>query len=227
MNKFKTILSFPVDLYFSMIQALPGSIGNKLRYYYWKSRLGHLGHGSIISEGVRIDHPKNVFIGDDCHIDRYSILIAGVPRSSRKTADLENQHYNHSPGEIHIGRTVHVAPFTLINGIGGISIGNYSGIASGAKLYSYSHHYRNTTKSDGIQYLFANRAKKENQFMLRGPIVVEDFCAVGLNAIVFPGVHIGKGSWVGAGAVVSKDIGERKIYTNLEEKSIDGLSLPY
>ena len=37
-------------------------------------------------------------------------------------------------------------------------------------------------------------------------IVIEDDCWIGANAIILPGVHIGRGAVIGAGAVVTKDI---------------------
>lgn len=40
------------------------------------------------------------------------------------------------------------------------------------------------------------------------PIVMEDDCWVGANATILPGVTIGKGSVVAAGAVVCKNVGE-------------------
>ena len=39
-----------------------------------------------------------------------------------------------------------------------------------------------------------------------GPVVIEDFVWLGPRAIVLPGVTIGKGAVVAAGAVVTKDV---------------------
>ena len=38
------------------------------------------------------------------------------------------------------------------------------------------------------------------------PVVVEDWADIGVNAVILPGVTIGRGSIVGAGAVVTKDV---------------------
>ena len=38
------------------------------------------------------------------------------------------------------------------------------------------------------------------------PVVIDDYVWLGPNVIVLPGVHIGEGAVVGAGAVVTKDI---------------------
>lgn len=39
-----------------------------------------------------------------------------------------------------------------------------------------------------------------------GPIIIEDNCVVGQNAILFPNIRIGKNSIVGAGSVVINDV---------------------
>lgn len=42
--------------------------------------------------------------------------------------------------------------------------------------------------------------------MTKAPICVEDYAWIATNAMILPGVVIGKGAVVGAGAVVSKDV---------------------
>lgn len=49
----------------------------------------------------------------------------------------------------------------------------------------------------------------ENRILTRGgghPIVIEDDVWIGANSIILPGVRIGRGSVIGAGSVVTKDI---------------------
>jgi acetyltransferase-like isoleucine patch superfamily enzyme len=38
------------------------------------------------------------------------------------------------------------------------------------------------------------------------PVFIEDDCWIGGNVVILPGVRIGKGSTVGAGSIVTKDI---------------------
>ncbi len=40
------------------------------------------------------------------------------------------------------------------------------------------------------------------------PPILEDDCAIGAGAVILPGVRIGRGALVGAGAVVTHDVGE-------------------
>ncbi|SEG18586.1 acyltransferase [Flavobacterium urumqiense] len=75
-----------------------------------------------------------------------------------------------------------------------ITIGNYVCINDGVKLLSASHDV-----SDSLW-----RHKKS-------PIYIGDYAWIATNAIVLPGVKIGRGAVVGAGAVVSKDVNDYSI----------------
>ena len=52
------------------------------------------------------------------------------------------------------------------------------------------------------------------------PVVVEDWADIGTNAVILPGVRIGKGAIVGAGAVVSKDIPQFTVAAGVPAKVI-------
>lgn len=45
-----------------------------------------------------------------------------------------------------------------------------------------------------------------------GEIIIDDDCWIGACAIILKGVHIGQGSIIGAGAIVTKDIPPYSIY---------------
>ena len=62
-------------------------------------------------------------------------------------------------------------------------------ISDGAKLLSGSHNI-----NDPVWRL------------IRKPIFIDDYVWIATNAIILPGVSIGKGAVIGAGAVVSKDV---------------------
>jgi acetyltransferase-like isoleucine patch superfamily enzyme len=38
------------------------------------------------------------------------------------------------------------------------------------------------------------------------PVIIEDDCDLGVGVVVLPGVRIGKGAQIGAGAVVAEDV---------------------
>ncbi|MET0332869.1 MAG: acyltransferase [Rhizobacter sp.] len=94
----------------------------------------------------------------------------------------------------HVGR-LEVGEGSLINrGVyldnrGGITIGRHVSIAHDARLYTMGH--------DPHDPIFATKA---------APIRLDDHAVVFAGAMLMPGVHLGQGAVVMAGAVVTKDV---------------------
>jgi len=66
--------------------------------------------------------------------------------------------------------------------------------------------------NDGVILLTASHNVKDPLWQhIKAPIIIDDYAWVATNAIILPGVHIGKGAVVGAGAVVSKNVGAYEI----------------
>jgi len=80
--------------------------------------------------------------------------------------------------------------FTHIFGGGGVSIGARTMISAACSISSSTH----------------PKAIARRKELLGGPVTIGEDCWLGTGAIVLPGVNIGKGSIIGAGAVVSRDI---------------------
>lgn len=85
---------------------------------------------------------------------------------------------------------VGINAFTHIFGAGGVHIGARTRISTGCSIASITHSEEIATRDRGIEL----------------PVIIEEDCWLGTGAIVLPGVHIGRGSIIGAGAVVTKDI---------------------
>lgn len=75
-----------------------------------------------------------------------------------------------------------------------ISLGNNVLVAAGARMITRKH---------GFAEL--DRPMAEQGYS-NAPIVIEDDVWIGFQAVILPGVTIGKGSIVGAGAVVTRDV---------------------
>ncbi|MCX4313573.1 MAG: DapH/DapD/GlmU-related protein [Clostridia bacterium] len=59
-----------------------------------------------------------------------------------------------------------------------------------------------------VNHNFDNRVGNINtQGTTARGIIIEDDVWIGVNAVILDGVHIGKGAVIGAGAVVTKNIG--------------------
>jgi len=160
---------------------MPGAIGMKARQLIYRRRLGRLGEGSLIDLGVEVTSPKNIEIGRFTLIDKYCLLYAGE-------------------GRIEIGHRCHIAPFVIIYGTGGVSIDDYSGVASGAKLFSISEW------PGGGKRLAGPMIPQEQRGLRAAPIRLERDTMVGANTVVMPGVTIGEGAIVGSNSVVTRDI---------------------
>lgn len=65
----------------------------------------------------------------------------------------------------------------------------------------------NVCINDGAMLLTASHDIRSKSWKVKtGEIVVGDFVWIATNAIILPGVHLGRGAVVGAGAVVSKNV---------------------
>jgi len=79
-----------------------------------------------------------------------------------------------------------------------IRIGNHVTIANGVGFGTH----------DGGTWIFRNEIQDIQVF---GPVVIEDNCVIGQNAIILGNVRIGRNSIVGAGSVVISDVPENTI----------------
>jgi acetyltransferase-like isoleucine patch superfamily enzyme len=175
-----------------------------LRRLYWGLRLRHLGRKVVFGRNVHIYHPRWVSIGDTCWIDDDVTLIAGPPGHASRMKRIAD----HGPeeGSLEIGPRCHVAVGVVIQAHGGVRVGAETGLASGSRVYSLSHHYRNSDDpGDRTRYIFGPCVEPKRQFLLVGPVVLGEGTALGLNAVVLPGAFLGDFSWVATGAVFSGD----------------------
>jgi maltose O-acetyltransferase len=107
---------------------------------------------------------------------------------------------NEIDGEVYIGdgRDISIGNNCQINRgcrLGNITIGNFVMIGPDV-LFIYQLH-----RTDAIDTPMMLQGKIECS-----PIVIEDDVWIGSRAIIMPGIHIQKGSIIGAGAVVTKDV---------------------
>ena len=78
-----------------------------------------------------------------------------------------------------------------------ITIGRNVSIAPGVILVTDS-------SPSNSAFLMENQAVKST--ILRAPITIEDDSWIGAGVVILPGVHVGKGAIIGAGAVVIDDV---------------------
>jgi acetyltransferase-like isoleucine patch superfamily enzyme len=95
----------------------------------------------------------------------------------------------YSPRAITIGRNTIVNNDILLDGRAGLHIGNNVSISEGTAVFTLEHDLDSPD--------FASRG---------GPVQIHDYVFIGARAIILPGIILGKGSAVGAGSVVTRDV---------------------
>lgn len=95
-------------------------------------------------------------------------------------------------GDVKVGKNTFVGPFCILDGGGGLKIGEFCSIAAGVQIYTHhSVKWANSGGEESLQY---------------APVVIEDYCYIGPNSVISMGVTIGKGAIVGACSFVNKDV---------------------
>lgn len=201
-----------LEIFCSLIEAViggvPGTVGRRIRFSYYKKRLKYLGKNSVIDGGVRILNPEFVSIGENTWIDNYVVIIAGPPSARfRNISRRDNHSFKGLEGEVVIGNNCHIAISSVIQGHGGVQIGDNSTVASGGKVYSMTHHYANLDDpEDPTLYHFSSMVPASSQALVVSPAVMGRGTGLGLNSVLLPGGTISEGSWVGANSLVLKTV---------------------
>jgi len=107
------------------------------------------------------------------------------------------------PAGIVIGEDTIVGDHVFLDGRAPLVIGNHVDIASSVMIYNSEH---DLEKED-----FSARTE---------PVEISDYVFIGPRVIILPGLKIGKGAVIAAGAVVTKDVPEFMIVGGVPAKEI-------
>lgn len=107
------------------------------------------------------------------------------------------------PKNIVIGEDTIVGDHAFLDGRASLKVGNHVDIASSVMIYNSEHDLESETF----------RAREEK-------VEIGDYVFIGPRAIILPGVKIGKGSVVAAGAVVTKNVPDFTIFGGVPAKKI-------
>jgi acetyltransferase-like isoleucine patch superfamily enzyme len=115
-------------------------------------------------------------------------------------------------GDPDIGTGTWIGAFTVIDGSGGLTIGEGCDISCGAQIYTHSS---------------AKRCVSGRRFteVERQPTRIGDRVFVGANAVVSMGVTIGDEAVVAAGAVVTRDVEARTVVAGVPARPIAHVAL--
>ena len=125
-------------------------------------------------------------------IRRFFYKLAGIKIGKGSTIHMGARFFQ--PKNIIIGEDTVIGDRAFMDGRVKLSIGSHTDIASEVMIYNSEH---DIEKSD---------------FSAREEIVeIGDYCFIGPRVIILPGVKIGKGAIIAAGAVVTKNVGDFEI----------------
>ena len=101
-----------------------------------------------------------------------------------------------------IADNVFIGHYTILDGTGGLEIGEGSQIAAYTNIITHSSHM--TIRLYGKQYLKV--PEEEKKAIITASVKIGKYVFIGSGSIILAGVTIGNGSIIYAGSVVGKDI---------------------
>ena len=138
---------------------------------------------------------------DEMLLDRWS-------KAKQLGFGKDSNAYEHSfiYGKPKVGRNVWIGPLTLIDGTGGLEIGDGCDVSVGAQILTHSTHLR-----------CVSERKRDVETK---PVKIGKHTFIGSDAIILPGVTIGDHCVVGAGAVVTKNVPPKTVVAGVPAKKI-------
>ena len=144
--------------------------------FFEPAQVARLGKNVIFENGVLVFHPENMEIGDDVYIGHQTILKG---------------YYKN---KMSIGSGTWIGQQCFLHSAGGLLIGTDVGVGPGVKMITSYH---------GDLGIDRPIMASPLEF---SPISIGDGSDIGMNATILPGVSIGRGVQVGAGAVVTENL---------------------
>jgi len=164
----RVFIIWPSDFFRLYIRVFkPTTFHNRAKAFMLRFMGARVGRNIVVYQGVWIDDPRKLTVGDNCDLSKDVTITTG----------------------------------------GGVSIGNDVLIGYGSKILSVNHIIpQNRT----ISMRFSGHEKK--------PVIIQDNVWICSNCLILPGVTIGTGSVIAAGAVVTKDIPPYSVYGGIPAK---------
>ena len=128
-----------------------------------------------------------------CHFFRLFVYsLAGVKIGKGSRVHIGARFF--CPSKISIGEGTIIGDNVFLDGRDKLTVGDHVAIASSVAIYNSEHDINS-----------------EDFHAVNEPVEIGEFVFIGARAIILPGVKIGRGAVVAAGAVVTKDVSEYKI----------------
>lgn len=137
-----------------------------------------------------------------CHPLRRLVCHLAMKRFDMSSTVYRNVDIR-SPYRIYIGQHTNINKKCVLDGRGGLRIGDNVDIAQEVNIWTEQHDYNSPS------YKSVNKS-----------VVVEDYVWISSRATILPGVSIGRGAVVACGAVVTKDVPPLAIVAGIPAKII-------
>lgn len=175
-----------------IVNNLPGSTGVIIRNIYYKRFFKGSFSKAKIQSGFVTECASNIFCGDNAYFGLNCKIFAS--KESR----------------VFIGDDFECNTNVMINarGLGEIKIGTNVLIGPNVVLRSNNHNFSEISKPIS------------KQGMKGGKIIIDNDVWIGSNVVILPNINIGKGSIIGAGAVVTSNVESYTIVGGVPAKEI-------
>jgi acetyltransferase-like isoleucine patch superfamily enzyme len=118
-----------------------------------------------------------------------------------KTRISDTVYFYHKEN-INISNNIFVWHYTIIDGTGGVDIGEGSQIGAWVGIFTHSSHI--AIRIYGNHYQEIPESEKKG-FLVKS-VTIGKYVFVGAGSIIFPGVKIGDGALISAGSYVTRDV---------------------
>lgn len=164
-------------------------------------------------------------IGPDIPINHWMLHFQSIMRTLctkkfkyfHNTASFRHGAYAITCSKISIGSNVTIRPGTMLfadprEGGAGITIEDNVLIGSGVHMYVNNHRFDDKNSPIFSQGWYPSK-----------PIIIREGSWIGANAVILPGVTVGKNSVVGAGSVVTKEVPDFSVVAGVPARLIKNL----
>ena len=187
------------------VMSMMWKLGTSLvRGMLYRPFLGQVCGLCFINGHVKLRNCRHIFVGRN-FVAEYGCEIQGLAREGIHFGDnvtvgaysmiRPSGYYGRDIGEgLIVGDRSNIGPLCYLGCYGGITIGSDVMMAPRVSLFAENHDFDRTD------------VPMRQQSVTRRRIVIEDDCWLASGCVILAGVNVGRGSVVGAGAVVTKDI---------------------
>ena len=172
----------------------------------------------LVGKKVQITHGRHISCGRNVKFEDFSeihglcsdgLVFGDNVTISRGVMIRPSSYYG---GDLGSGMTMgdhsSIGPYGYIGCSGKITIGSNVMFGPKCSLFAENHVFsdtESTIKSQGVK---------------QKGIIIEDDCWIGSNVVILDGVTVGKGSVIGAGTLITKDVPPGSIVMDKRNKNI-------